>query len=111
MIQKNIQEKVEATLHSIDGITRAEIPAFFYTRVQAKLTNQASSVWWQRLLVVATKPIFYIATLSVFLLLNITVITTIIKEKKLATTIAESTTIQGFAQEYNLSTTTIYTDK
>ena len=108
MIQKNIQEKVEATLHSIDGITRAEIPAFFYTRVQAKLTNQEFSVWWKRLLVVATNPIFCTTTLSVFLLLNITAITTIIKEKKLATTIAESNTIQGFAQEYNLSTNTIH---
>ena len=111
MIPKDIQDKVEATLHSIDGITRAEITPFFYTRFQTKLINTETSIWWQQLLLVTIKPTVCITTLSVFLFLNITAITTIIKEKKQATTIAESTTMQSFAKEYNLSTTTVYTDK
>ena len=111
MIPENIQAKIDATLHSIDGIKRAEAPPFFYTRLQARLTNQHTNTWWQQLVLIPTKPTFCVITLSLFILLNITAITTIIKDKKQALTTPESTTIQSFAQEYNLSTTTINTYK
>lgn len=111
MIPKDIQDKIEVALHSIDGIKRAEVPPFFYTRLQARLTNQHANTWWQQLFLISTKPTFCVITLSLFILLNITAITTIIKDKKQALTTPESTTIQSFAQEYNLSTTTVYTYK
>jgi hypothetical protein len=111
MATDNIYKQVQDTLNSIDGTTRAEVPPFFYTRLQAKLTNHQANTWWQILFTIVTKPTFAVATVSLFAMLNITAITVNIKDKQQSNITSESTTIQGFAQEYNLSTTTVYTDK
>jgi len=37
---KHIDQKVEDTLHSLDGIQRAEIDPWFYTRVAQRLANR-----------------------------------------------------------------------
>jgi hypothetical protein len=108
---KNIHEQVDATLQSIDTMSRAEMPSFFYTRLQAKLDKQPAPTWWQLLFMSLTKPAFAVVTLSLFVVLNITAITITLKDKQQSTTTAESSTMQGFAQEYNLSVSTVYTDK
>jgi hypothetical protein len=108
---KNIHEQVNATLDSIDTLSRAEIPPFFYTRLQARLDKQQVPTWWQLLFMSLTKPAFAVVTLSLFVVLNITAITITLKDKQQSNTTSESTTMQGFAQEYNLSVSTVYTDK
>ncbi len=108
---KNIHEQVDAALHSIDTLSRAEIPPFFYTRLQARLDKQHVPTWWQLLLMWLTKPAFAVVTLSLFVVLNITAITITLKDKQQSNTSTESTTMQGFAQEYNLSISTVYNDK
>lgn len=108
---KNIHEQVDATLNSIDTISRAEMPPFFYTRLQAKLDKQPAPTWWQLLFASLTKPAFAVVTLSLFVVLNITAITITLKDKQQSSTLSESSTMQGFAQEYNLSISSIYNDK
>ncbi len=111
MTDNNFNSQIEATLQSFDGITRAETPPFFYTRLQAKINNPSSPTWWQQLFTAVAKPAFSAMILSLFLALNIQAITMVVKDKKQPITTATNPTLQGFAQEYNFSMATIYTDK
>ncbi len=108
---KHIHDQVNATLHSIDTLSRAEIPPFFYTRLLARLVKQQAPTRWQIFLIWLTKPAFVVVTLSLFALLNITAITITLTDKQQRKTISENSTLQGFAQEYNLSIPTVYNDK
>ncbi len=108
---KNIHTQVSDTLQSIDTISQAEMPPFFYTRLLARLEKQQAPNWWQLLFISLTKPVFAVVTLLLFVVLNITAITITLKNKQHSSTTVESTTMQGFAQEYNLSVSTVYTDK
>lgn len=111
MTPNHIQEKVEATLNSFDNISQAEMRPFFYTRLMAKMEQQKAPAWWQIWLMSLTKPAFAVVTLSLFAVLNITAITITLKDNQQSNNTSESTTIQGFAQEYNLSVSTVYNDK
>ncbi|MDI9364211.1 MAG: hypothetical protein QM541_04610 [Flavobacterium sp.] len=111
MITNTTQEKVEAALNSINNISQAEMPPFFYTRLVAKIEQQAAPNWWQLLLLNLTKPAFAVVTLLLFVVLNITAIAAMLKDNQQSNNTAESSTIQGFAQEYNLSVSTVYNDK
>jgi hypothetical protein len=111
MIINNTKEKVEAALSSIDHISPAKMPPFFYTRLVAKMEREPMPTWWQMLVRTFTKPAFAVVTLSLFVVLNIAAITTMLKDNKQMNNTAASSTVQGFAQEYNLSVSTIYNDK
>lgn len=111
MITNNIQEKVEAALNSINNISQAEMPPFFYTRLVAKMERQPAPTWWQMLLLTLTKPAFAVVTLSLFVVLNVAAISAMLQDNKQGINTSESSTIQGFAQEYNLSVSTVYNDK
>lgn len=111
MISNTTQEKVEAVLNSLNNMSQAEMPPFFYTRLVAKMERQQAPTWWQMLLLNLTKPAFAVVTLSLFVVLNITAITTVLKDNRQTNYTTESNTIQGFAQEYNLSVSTVYNDK
>ena len=106
--KKSTPQNIDEILSSIDGISRAELSPFFYTRVQANLAKRSenSGSFWS----LVTKPAVSIATFSLLLILNIAAITHFIKAGK-QTASQESTGIQGFAQEYNLTTTSVYNDK
>jgi hypothetical protein len=111
MITNNIPKKVEAALSSIDNISQAEMRPFFYTRLVAKMEQQQATAWWQMLLLTLTKPAFAVVTLSLFVVLNVAAISAMVKDNKQGSNTGESNTIQGFAQEYNLSVSTVYNDK
>jgi hypothetical protein len=111
MITNDTQEKVEGALNSLNNMSQAEMPPFFYTRLVAKMERQPAPTWWQMLLLTLTKPAFAVVTLSLFAVLNITAITAMLKDNKQSNNTYESSTIQGFAQEYNLSVSTVYNDK
>ncbi len=111
MPPNHIQEKVEATLNSFDNISQAELRPFFYTRLVAKMEQQQAPTWWQLWLMSISKPAFAVVTLSLFAVLNITAITITLKDNQQSNNTSESATIQGFAQEYNLSVSNVYNDK
>ncbi len=106
--KKSTPQNIDEILSSIDGISRAELSPFFYTRVQANLDKRSATPlsFWS----LVTKPAVSIATFSLLLILNIAAITHFIKAGK-QNSQQESTGIQGFAQEYNLTTTSVYNDK
>ena len=105
--RKFTHEEIEKIVESMDGIGRAEMPPFFYTRLQAKLDNTSSSNnFW----VVITRPAFSLITLSLLVVLNVAAITYFIKTPK-KTMSHEASGIQTFAQEYDLTVSTVYNDK
>jgi hypothetical protein len=67
--EKDITQKVEAILNSLDGIERAAPQPFFYTRLMARMEQVNESPWnkWMQLL---SKPSVAVAILSLFVLLN-----------------------------------------
>ncbi len=101
---KDFDNKIETTINSLDGIQRAETAPFFTTRVQAKLdkTLEENKVWLP-----VRKPVWVIATLCTLLALNVVLLK---QQPKLeqSNTAAQPATIQGFASDYNLNTTTSY---
>jgi len=111
MITNTTQEKVEAALNSLNNMSQAEMPPFFYTKLVAKMDRQPAPTWWQMLLLTLTKPAFAVVTLSLFVVLNVAAISAMLQDNKQGSNTSESSTIQGFAQEYNLSVSTVYNDK
>ncbi len=106
--EKSTQHHIDEILNSIDGINRAELSPFFYTRVQANLTKYSASAgnFWS----LVTRPAVSLATFSLLLVLNIVTINYFIKKDKQSVSV-ESAGIQGFAREYDLTTTSVYNDK
>jgi len=103
---------INDAFNSINGIARAEAPPFFYTRLQARLQRQEESPsvpWFIGLL---TKPVFSVATLSLFVLLNLLAIKSMSKERKEMPTTSPSAdaSLKNFEQEYDLSVSTLYGD-
>ena len=70
MKSKNeLERKVQETLESLDGISRAEPKPFFYTRLTARLQKDVPSVW-ESIGALISKPAVAIATLCIILALN-----------------------------------------
>lgn len=106
--EKFTQPNIDEILNSIDGIKRAELSPFFFTRVQAHLNkhSEADGSFWSMI----TRPAVSIATFSLLLVLNIVAINHFIKKDTQPVNTA-SGSIQGFAQEYDLTPPSVYNDK
>lgn len=105
---KSTKHSIDDILDSMDGMGRAELSPFFYTRVQANLakrSEQAGNLW-----LLITRPAVSLVTLSLLLALNIAAISHFVKANNQAAT-QEEAGIQGFAREYNLAATSVYNDK
>lgn len=62
------EEWVDEVMDSLDGMSKAAVPPFFYTRVQAKLTNTFSV--WGEAVAWMSKPVFAVAVLTMVIVLN-----------------------------------------
>lgn len=104
MESKNLHNQIEETLSSLDGVQRAAAPDFFYTRLTARMEKELTTPAW----IPFGKPVWLIATLLVFLVLN----TMMIKQTKLSKTSGSNansgSSLQSFAAEYELSSTVNY---
>lgn len=67
---KNLQDKIDASLNSLDGVQRATPSPFFYTRVIGKLMNQQQS-FWEKFSAVITRPVVAFSCMSVIVLMNV----------------------------------------
>ncbi len=104
MESKNLHNKIEESLSSLDGVQRAAAPDFFYTRLSARMEKELTTPTW----IPFGKPVWLIATLLVFLVLN----TMMIKQTKLSKSSGSDansgSSLQSFATEYELSNTVNY---
>ena len=67
---KNIQQQVEASLNSLDGISKASPSPYFYTRIIAKLSNSQQTIW-EKFSVIITRPVVAFACMCIIVLMNI----------------------------------------
>ena len=97
MIQ-NKQNRIEQILNAYDGAKRAEVPAFFYTRLEARMLAQNSVE--QPVKSWLLKPAFVVVSLVLVLIIN-----AFIYFQKDSATINTSyeDSIQTIAAEFNLS--------
>ena len=108
----NQELQIEEVINSIQHISRAEAPPFFYTRLQARMQKTEEQTFMLQLLGIITRPVFAISTLSLFVLLNAVAITSVLKDSRVVANRAISSdgALQSFVKEYDLSVSTLYSD-
>ncbi len=105
MENKNFtQQNLDSELNSLDGLARAEMPPFFYTRLQARMENNNPLTVDYR--VFGIRPAFTMAALFMLVILNFMAIRYFSTEKQSET--ATESGISQFAKEYNLTETSAY---
>ena len=101
--KKLIQEEVEKTLESLNGVQRAAANPYLFTRIEARLEKEERS-FWSRALTFISRPSVAVPAIVLTILIN-TAIFFEFKSEKVQTPQDEE---QVFASEYNLSDNTIY---
>ena len=101
--KKPIQEEVENTLNSLDGIQRAAANPYLFTRITARLEGEEKS-FWSRALTFLSRPSVAVPAIVLTILIN----TAIFFEFRSQKTQIPQEDEQAFASEYNLSDNTIY---
>lgn len=97
------KDRIEQIINAWDGAKRAEAPAFFYTRLKARMERESGEQPVKSWLL---KPAFVIATLIAVIVINVF----IFFQEGNSTAIIPSPgdeTIQSIAAEYNLSDITL----
>lgn len=105
---QQIQNKIEETLQSLEGVQRASANPYLFTRIQARLQNSQDKRW-QQIVAVISRPSVAVAGLVLILLLNGAVVFN--QEKSTAVnnvTVAGQSGEQTFADEYSLAVNTVY---
>ncbi len=103
----SVKKEIDDIIDSLDGIKRAEMPAFFYTRLQAGMEKRATGEngFWKMF----TRPAVTLLTLSLLVILNIATIRYFTKRSRMVNH-SETSAIQNFANEYDLGITSVYSD-
>ena len=71
MLQNNPSpENISQVLASIEGIQRAEVSPFFYTRLVTRLNNARAS-YWEKISLVLSRPSVAFLCVSLVILLNL----------------------------------------
>lgn len=65
-----LEKEVDAAMSSIEGLRRAEAPAFLYTRVEASLNRESRGFWYEFAMFLA-RPAVTVATVAVIICLNL----------------------------------------
>lgn len=94
--------KIEETLQGLDGMHRAKAPAFFYTRLKARLEREYGSGPVVRLL---TRPALALTVAVIVLVLNAAVITQLWQKETPAVATENSPVI---AADYSMGNYPVY---
>lgn len=101
--KSDIQNKVQATMISLDGITSATPGPFFFTRVQARL-NKANKNIWEKVSAFIARPTVAIAMVSFVILIN----TAAVLKYKTSSNLSLDQTDQSVYEEFNVAVNTFY---
>ncbi|UEG49424.1 hypothetical protein LK994_12355 [Ferruginibacter lapsinanis] len=97
-------KSADKIIESLDGLKRAEAPAFFYTRLLGRMQHTSSSA--QKKYYLAVRPVFIVSILLLALLINVA---TLIHFKDSGDRRSANTaTIESFTNEYDFSARSIY---
>lgn len=100
---QHIEERIESTLNSVEGIQRAEASPFLFTRVEAALYSKQST--WGRFSNQLAKPSFALATAILVLILNFWAFNASSASNESSTVGNSSDVDQMMANEYSLTNT------
>ncbi len=103
-MNNNKQQQAEEMLNSFEGMQQAQAPAFFATRLQARMERellQQQKQWFP-----VKRPVLLITILSLFLIGNLFVL----KQQHGHTAPAKqaAASLQGFASDYGLGASSVY---
>jgi len=97
-----IQQEIEKTLQSLDGVQRAEANPYLFTRIKARMEKNTS---WERISSFVSRPVIAFATLLLIMAINAFVLFSSGKNEGTGT---GEIAVTDIADEYNSSATTIY---
>jgi len=98
-----IERKIDAVMHSLDGVEKASPKPFLFTRLEARMQNERSV--WYKLSAFVAKPMVAFACICLVLIINASVILfSDTKSSSLTQTGPELAT----ADEYSQVSATIY---
>ena len=97
-----IQQEVEKTLQSLDGVKRAEANPYLFTRIKARMQQNTP---WERISSFVSRPVIAFATLLLIMAINAIVVFGTGKNESTGT---GEIAVTDIADEYNSSATTIY---
>ena len=101
IMKQEKQARIEQILNAWDSVKKAEAPAFFYTRLKARMEKATAPVVKSWLL----RPVFVAATLVVVIVINAFIYFQ--DGNSTITTNSSEDSIQSIAAEYNLSDNTL----
>lgn len=78
-MKKDINEKIEQILHSLDGVQQAAPTPFFFTRLEARMKNKKSI--WEKVSYLMARPAVAFAGVAFIIFLNALVIFTLPNDK------------------------------
>lgn len=102
--KNEIKKKVEETLNSLEGVQRATLSPFFFTRVQAAIERDNRNTWNMITSLIA-RPVVVTGGLLLVMLFNAVVLWQHVDTAAPATDQGKQVAL---ADEYNLATTTVY---
>lgn len=103
-MDRNIENKVDQALKSLDQIERAPAPAFFFTRLEARMQKEKST--WENLFHFFTNPVWAFGSICVLLLLNIYIISANTTDQTL--NVAQQNTDLTTIDEYSQVSSTLF---
>jgi hypothetical protein len=101
IMKQEKQNRIEQILNAWDGAKKAEAPAFFYTRLKARMEKAVDAPVVKSWLL---KPVFVVATLVLVIVINAFIY---FQDGNSTITPNPDETIQSIAAEYNLSDNTL----
>ena len=101
------EQKIEATLQSLDNVERVEVSPFFYGKLKARMEQENPNSIVGTMLF-GLRPAVSIAALLIFILLNTIAISTVWQQRK---SLVQSAELKSFASEYDLNVYTVYDNK
>lgn len=103
--QEKIQQEIERTLESLDGIKRAEANPFLFTRIRARMTRKAGG--WDRTFSFVSKPLVALAVLALVMAMNgWSFYGNNSTDEALASDYTETVSLPEFENEYRVITST-----
>jgi hypothetical protein len=101
--KSDIQNKVEATLNSLEGITSATPGPYFFTRVQARMQKAEKNVW-EKISAYIARPTVAFAMVGFVLLMN----TIAVLQHTKTSDLASDQSDQSVYEEFNVAANTFY---
>ncbi len=66
--QEKIQQEIESTLRSLDGVKRAEANPFLFTRIKARMNKEANG--WEWIFSFVSRPAIAVAIILLVMVVN-----------------------------------------